>query len=814
MISSFIPINGGLGGSISKATPPSYKITELKRDPTWTTYSTGWFTNSDNPDITITRTKDQDEVHYTYYNRFGIFINKRAETPSDGKGLINIESDWDQRFPETIKLRYPGSETKDNINTLKQLDNEVNYDFKIWQNRFSEGTISSADLYNNNNFKNMSTSEYFHDLLNFLNKNKSLSYQEWLEMPSFSLKNLLGKSISANNVIYQLYKIDDVNVQSLSTNFDEYIPWCFDQNGKKIEQHKIALIYSFNKKEIYILLELRTSDIYKPDDQDEENELENTELREIKNIIFWRSGITDIRIDNISRSYDKKMLVRNVTGKGKEVANISDYEVANISNYFRDQTVDSETVVSFQKDRFEDNQIIEHHTEKDNDRGVYEVEGNTSYGYEELEYGKTVPIVLTGNKNTATEKIKIVDGYLFTNQNKNMFNVFVNGELQHMKDIEIVNQVQVGNGVPATFLHLPNVSGEFVEIYINSFSSPNLFMYLKDSIKIGDMNSDNWKATLKATLYYSGLLWKLDGEEQVIIFDGGKYNGTGTSGKTLILHGTNFLSQTPISISLPLPDEDDKLVLEVSTEEHPFTSYRKIKYSTNINNINGIVYDPMYMEVITSSGTDPNEDIMTEDMWIFDNTYSDIKMDDNDNEPYLVYDNEKVKVFEVTDPNIDLINTKHIGKHSVKHSIAEFTEAIKNENENILSVVLNNAEQDEYLKKHYEQMSVINNNVFNMFILSGYNETGSWTDLPKNTKLVLNKDYAIVRFKSEDEDDFPLMEIDRTYNFDGISNERVWTKVKPVKHGQYLYYIINRSADAFNDLYGHKFDKKVEYIII
>ena len=187
-------------------------------------------------------------------------------------------------------------------------------------------------------------------------------------------------------------------------------------------------------------------------------------------------------------------------------------------------------------------------------------------------------------------------------------------------------------------------------------------------------------------------------------------------------------------------------------------------------------------------------------------------MDDNDNEPYLVYDNENnIKVFGVMDPNIDLvnINTKHIGE---KYSIADFTKAI--EDGNILSVVLDNAGQATYLKKHYEQMSVINNNVFNMFILSGYNETGSWNPLPKNTKLVLNKDYAIVRFKSEDEDDFPLMEIDRTYNFDGISNERVWTKVKPVQDGQYLYYIINRSADAFEDLYGHKFNKPVDYFII
>ena len=178
----------------------------------------------------------------------------------------------------------------------------------------------------------------------------------------------------------------------------------------------------------------------------------------------------------------------------------------------------------------------------------------------------------------------------------------------------------------------------------------------------------------------------------------------------------------------------------------------------------------------------------------------------NVNEPYLVYNNEKVKVFGVTDPNIDLINTEYIGDYSID----EFTEAIKTKD--ILSVVLNNAEQDEYLKKHYEQMSVINNNVLNMFILS--DNDGPWTPLPKNTELEINKDYAIVRFKPTDEDDqFPLMEIDRTYNFDG-ENTRVWTKVKPVQKGQYLYYIINRSADAFEDLYCHTFDKEVEYIII
>jgi hypothetical protein len=71
-----------------------------------------------------------------------------------------------------------------------------------------------------------------------------------LKRPLFSLKTLLTKGIEKDNKMYQLYKVNDVSIQSLSNNFDEYIPWCFDQNGSKIEQYKIAVITSFNKKEI------------------------------------------------------------------------------------------------------------------------------------------------------------------------------------------------------------------------------------------------------------------------------------------------------------------------------------------------------------------------------------------------------------------------------------------------------------------------------------------------------------------------------------------------------------------------------------
>jgi len=40
---------------------------------------------------------------------------------------LNIEAMWDNRFPETIKLKYPGIITPEK----RKLSNEENYTFKI-----------------------------------------------------------------------------------------------------------------------------------------------------------------------------------------------------------------------------------------------------------------------------------------------------------------------------------------------------------------------------------------------------------------------------------------------------------------------------------------------------------------------------------------------------------------------------------------------------------------------------------------------------------------------------------------------------------
>jgi len=66
--------------------------------------------------------------------------------------------------------------------------------------------------------------DYFYDLLSFIKLDKGSSYEDWLKKPLLSLKTLLTKSINGDDRMHQLYKVNDVNVQSLSTDFDEYIP--------------------------------------------------------------------------------------------------------------------------------------------------------------------------------------------------------------------------------------------------------------------------------------------------------------------------------------------------------------------------------------------------------------------------------------------------------------------------------------------------------------------------------------------------------------------------------------------------------------
>lgn len=767
MIKSFKPINGPL----TQATPPGYEITNIKKiEGSWT-YETREFTDSIEYDnYTNIDFKYIHGENPTVTNKFNSFINKRSASVRVNGGIISnaisIDSIWDNEFPETIKLRYPGYSGSSTGIVLTQLDNEINYDFKIWPNNTNQSTVTVSNPYDINTFRKMAPEEYFHDLLNYLNINKSLSYEEWLSMPSFSLKNLLGKSIQHNGVLYQLYKIDDVNVQSLSVNFDEYIPWCFDQNGIKIEQHKIALITSFNRKEIYLLLEIRPSDIYYTNDERKED----TEIRTISNILFWRSGINDTTLENKSRSFDQEMLLR------KKRTGETAIKVSNISDYFRDQEVVSDVLKGFQHDRFEDDQISGVGGDRENDNDFIEIISNVSSEFETLEYNGTVPDFLAGFKNLETDRIDITSEYKFNNRNKNMFNVFVGGKLQNPNDINIVNERN------RTYLEIPVVQ-EIMEIFVNSFNTPNLFFNLSTKQSIDKINTSN----VQKTLYDNGLLWKLDGEEEYVIFDDGSYKGETTSGKMLIVHGINFRTD---EVDLPIGPG-----LDLASD-----TYQSKGLIDDIS----IIYDPMNIEVKYKEENYPNDQIQnveSSDIWIFDNTLDDIKT--NENEPYLKYRENKVEFMETVDPTMELQTNKYI---------KPLTEAISEKG--VVDYTLTQANQNVYVKKHYEQMSTINRNIFNMFIMSEYpTANSSWLKLTKNSKLNLKKDFAIVRYKSEDKTKFPLLTVDVTYKFENKQNN-VSVRVEPIQNGDYLYYILNRQSKELIDIKDYSFSEEVQYIII
>jgi len=72
----------------------------------------------------------------TYENLFDIFIQNKSETIlSQGVGdihyALNIDTLWDNNFPETIRLKYPGIITSNSFSERKKLGNETNYTFKI-----------------------------------------------------------------------------------------------------------------------------------------------------------------------------------------------------------------------------------------------------------------------------------------------------------------------------------------------------------------------------------------------------------------------------------------------------------------------------------------------------------------------------------------------------------------------------------------------------------------------------------------------------------------------------------------------------------
>jgi hypothetical protein len=70
-------------------------------------------------------------------------------------------------------LKYPGK-----INTQKRnLSNEENYTFKIWENR-SSSALDVAKIISNDLPTSIRTSDYFYDLLAFMKADAGSSYDD------------------------------------------------------------------------------------------------------------------------------------------------------------------------------------------------------------------------------------------------------------------------------------------------------------------------------------------------------------------------------------------------------------------------------------------------------------------------------------------------------------------------------------------------------------------------------------------------------------------------------------------------------------
>ena len=736
---------------IVRATPDGYAIKELKTPSGyWTSYETHEFTDRAESDFTVVNTTPR-----TVINPFDVFVQKKsvtAKNSDDGTvdNALNIDSYWDKRFPETIRLKYPGVITNNNLSERKKFKKEEVYTFKIWENR-STMSLDNAKVIPDDTLPNIiNTTDYFYDLQTFIKLDNGTSYEEWLKRPSFSLKNLLTKGIyrdgnQKGEMMYQLYKINDTNVQSLSTDFDEYIPWCFDQCGVKISQYKIATITSFNKKEIYILLEIRKEDVKEYGGV--------IEIPKITEVIFWRSGLSDSRITMDIRNKDQMLLLKD----GKE---------SNISEYFKESRMKTNTLVSFQKDRLENE--IEDMTPVDNndEKNTYELEYNSD-PYFNIEKAKNVSRkIIFGRKDDISLNVSM-GGNVFSDHSKNRVHVFVDGNLLTNDEFYILEGYVISTLASAN---------SYVEIYINQYTS------ISYSFTLATAKSSLTQDELSYILYNNGFLWKTKQDKEYLLFNKDTFGSKS-------VNGSSVLSGNYLIIHSLFYNMDD------TTTPTPTFVVNTVDLDTDLSDSRdyNINYDPMLFKTSKFNG---NGSIKDKDIWIFDNTKPLIKI--SDNEPYLFKDNDnKIKVMNQVDKNIDLVVDADIV--GLKNALTAG---------NVHKEILSAAEKD-YLKLHYNQMSTVNRNILNMFLYSGIN---TWSILAPNTPIKIKKDYMVIRYTGTD--DFPLLTVHKQslYQYN-TALDNVQVKVKPVKI-IYNYYILHRTDEAFANLYEYSFNKQIDYIII
>lgn len=776
---------------IKLATPKGYNIVNIadrsSSDTSWNFFDSKDFVGDrSNPylssDFSIRWSENVDPeglIDYEIHNPYSQFILKKSmsgwTSHNDGltrekevRNAFSISSKWDNTFPETIRLKYPGIININNSTQLTKFSESENYNFKILRSQYNRDP-SGAWFISGNEDRRPDPNSYFYDLVQFIRANARSSYDEWLVRPTFSLKNLLTKTIQNDGKVFRLYRVDDVNVQSLSTGFDEYIPWCFDQNGRKIEQYKIALISSQNRKEIYILLELRKDDITI---QGEGKDV-NIFMPNIESIVFWRSGLIDYRMfTNYIRNVDTRFLVKWRPGGTNTISSIS--------NYFREAQFYSDTMVSFQTTRENDTgykySFIEN--EEYNDDGL-----TKKRDYLSIDVKGNINFLTTGNL-IDNNRIYIVNRtfpVILNDDHRHMVHVFINGKLIDYNDYYL----QEGS------VFLKNKMSGYLEVYANTNTSKTYWFHLNGQYR--DISQDQ----LSNLLYRAGLPWKTNptlsqrvyGEGETpeeepeydefytkgyILFKDGNYvdesklhpDEENRSGDMLIIDGLDY--EKNIDYNLPVPTTINPIDFDDSLKKPT-----KSKHSYNIN------YDPLLTDTSESAGNDLQY-IDKLDMWIFDNTRNHIKIRESSGdegrlqEPFLTVTsvdtdgvtNRVINVMGERDPLLSkLTDDSAIVKYDkdVSNTVSKALDGTTSiEVNNIFTNSLISEKDSDNFNWHYSQMSTINKNIINMFLYSHtinnnnnmMSKTGNdydyWIKNEKNKELVINRDFTIVMSTNKD----------------------------------------------------------------
>jgi len=184
----------------------------------------------------------------------------------------------------------------------------------------------------------------------------------------------------------------------------------------------------------------------------------------------------DTKITNIIRNKDKTFISKN-------------NEISNISDYFRESEVETDTLVNFQKNRLENK--ININVPIDNDINTYQIKSNDD-SYFLTETGLNImKRFIFGKVSDTTLNINMsINNKIFSDHFKNKVHIFVNGKFLTNDEFYISNS-NIVSTVPAN---------SYIEIYINQYDS------ISYSFVLASEKSSFNESELSYLLYNNGFL--------------------------------------------------------------------------------------------------------------------------------------------------------------------------------------------------------------------------------------------------------------------------------------------------------------------